>query len=222
MGLDMYLYRMPRHNNLSVRQIIATGEFISWKRDERAQGHTFEDWTGCSEDELPSEEDIKYLSQFYGEKFYAWDEDHKYPTNDIREFVGYWRKANAIHKWFVENVQDGEDDCDYHDEVTKELLEDLRDTCANVLNNAVMVNGKVKNGYHITENGEEPIWEDGKYVVNSDVCHEYLPTTSGFFFGSTDYDEWYIRDVQYTYEICCKLLAETDFDNQMIYYRSSW
>jgi hypothetical protein len=23
----------------------------------------------------------------------------------------YWRKANAIHNWFVKNVQDGEDDC---------------------------------------------------------------------------------------------------------------
>ncbi len=23
----------------------------------------------------------------------------------------YWRKANAIHKWFVDNVQEGEDDC---------------------------------------------------------------------------------------------------------------
>ncbi len=29
----------------------------------------------------------------------------------IQEEVAYWRKANAIHKWFVENVQDGQDDC---------------------------------------------------------------------------------------------------------------
>ncbi len=27
----------------------------------------------------------------------------------IREEVLYWRKANAIHQWFVENVQGGED-----------------------------------------------------------------------------------------------------------------
>jgi len=26
----------------------------------------------------------------------------------------YWRKANAIHKWFVDNVQEGEDDCKEH------------------------------------------------------------------------------------------------------------
>ena len=29
----------------------------------------------------------------------------------IEEEVGYWRKANHIHQWFVNNVQHGEDDC---------------------------------------------------------------------------------------------------------------
>jgi hypothetical protein len=29
----------------------------------------------------------------------------------ILEDAGYWRKANAIHQWFVENVQAGEADC---------------------------------------------------------------------------------------------------------------
>lgn len=37
----------------------------------------------------------------------------------------YWREANAIHKWFVDTVQDGKDDCgDYYvdTEQLKELL----------------------------------------------------------------------------------------------------
>jgi hypothetical protein len=29
----------------------------------------------------------------------------------VEEQIGYWRKANAIHKWFVDNVSDGEDNC---------------------------------------------------------------------------------------------------------------
>jgi len=29
----------------------------------------------------------------------------------VIEQVAYWRKANQIHHWFVENVQRGEDDC---------------------------------------------------------------------------------------------------------------
>jgi hypothetical protein len=36
------------------------------------------------------------------------------PTDKIVYIITeamYWRKANAIHKWFVDNVQDGEDDC---------------------------------------------------------------------------------------------------------------
>lgn len=38
----------------------------------------------------------------------------------------YWRKANAIHKWFVDNVQGGEDDCrSYY--VSREQLAELRD-----------------------------------------------------------------------------------------------
>jgi hypothetical protein len=36
----------------------------------------------------------------------------------------YWRKSNAIHKWFVTNVQDGNDDCNEYF-VPKEQLREL-------------------------------------------------------------------------------------------------
>lgn len=29
----------------------------------------------------------------------------------IQTTIGNWRKANAIHGWFVENIQSGKDDC---------------------------------------------------------------------------------------------------------------
>lgn len=41
---------------------------------------------------------------------------------------GYWRKANAIHAWFVDNVQKGVDDCGYY-ELTREDLEKLKGIC---------------------------------------------------------------------------------------------
>ena len=44
----------------------------------------------------------------------------------------YWRKANAIHGWIVENVQDGEDDCKEY-EVTIEQLQELVDACKRAL-----------------------------------------------------------------------------------------
>ncbi len=32
-------------------------------------------------------------------------------VKEITAEVMYWRKSNAIHKWFVDNVQGGVDDC---------------------------------------------------------------------------------------------------------------
>ena len=44
----------------------------------------------------------------------------------------YWRKANAIHKWFVDNVQEGVDDCRPY-EVSREKLKELVALCRKVL-----------------------------------------------------------------------------------------
>jgi hypothetical protein len=59
-------------------------------------------------------------------------------------------------------------------------------------------------------------------AMNSKIARELLPTQCGFFFGSTDYDEYYIEDVKYTIDIITKALETTDFKTQMIYYVSSW
>lgn len=51
---------------------------------------------------------------------------------DISFEAGYWRKANHIHKWFVDNVQDGEDECKpYY--VSRDALKKL-ELCMTVLN----------------------------------------------------------------------------------------
>lgn len=42
--------------------------------------------------------------------------------------LAYWRKANAIHGWFVKNVQQGVDDCGRY-YVDIDTLEKLRDAC---------------------------------------------------------------------------------------------
>lgn len=49
----------------------------------------------------------------------------------IVEQVGYWRKANQIHRWFVENIQKGKDDCgEYY--VSVEQLKELMFLCKSV------------------------------------------------------------------------------------------
>ena len=50
----------------------------------------------------------------------------------ISEDFMYWRKANAIHNWFIENVQNGRDDCKEY-WVSFEKLMELKDVCKKVL-----------------------------------------------------------------------------------------
>ena len=51
---------------------------------------------------------------------------------EIVETVHYWRKANQIHNWFVQNVQNGVDDCGTYF-VSTEDLRALRDLCEKVV-----------------------------------------------------------------------------------------
>jgi len=114
-------------------------------------------------------------------------------VTNIEENVGYWRKANQIHNWFVKNVQEGVDDCgDYY--VSEEQLQQLLNDCKAV-------------------------------KANKDLAETTLPTKVGFFFGGTDYDEYYMKEIEETIEIIEALMKEKG-DNELIngdiYYHSSW
>lgn len=53
---------------------------------------------------------------------------NKKKISEIIEQVGYWRKANAIHNWFVQHVQDGKDECQ-RSYVSAEQLLELKKLC---------------------------------------------------------------------------------------------
>lgn len=55
----------------------------------------------------------------------------------VTERIGYWRKANQIHNWFVENVQGGVDDCGRY-YVSLDQLKQLVNTCKEVLDDITL------------------------------------------------------------------------------------
>ena len=57
------------------------------------------------------------------------------PGDSTMEFE--WRKANALHRWFVEHIQGGDDDCGTYQVLPSELRE-LRDTLKQVINNRAL------------------------------------------------------------------------------------
>jgi hypothetical protein len=119
----------------------------------------------------------------------------------IFEDVGYLRKANQIHNFMVEQCQGGIDECQLT-KVSKAKLNKLMSLCQQAL--------ALKEVY----------LNDG--IVQGKPLEEILPTTSGFFFGGTEFNEWYFQDIEETIEIISKVLKETDFKTQTIFYRSSW
>jgi hypothetical protein len=52
--------------------------------------------------------------------------------------------------------------------------------------------------------------------------NDILPTTPGFFFGSTDYDEYYYQDTKDTIEFLEKEMDADGKFNGDYYYEASW
>jgi hypothetical protein len=109
--------------------------------------------------------------------------------NFISEEIAYWRKANAIHFWFVNNVQGGRDDCGEYD-LDNEKIATLVELCQKVLD-------------------------------NRDLAPKLLPTRSGFFFGSTEYDDYYFEDLQNTINMLTPYINDEAFSVSYLYH-SSW
>lgn len=59
--------------------------------------------------------------------------------NEISAEAMYWRKANAIHAWFVRECQEGVDNCQEY-WVTPEKLKELRDICREILKDTTKAN----------------------------------------------------------------------------------
>ena len=54
------------------------------------------------------------------------------------------------------------------------------------------------------------------------VANELLPTEEGFFFGNTDYDEWYFNDVREVADKFTEILDTFDFDENELVMSCWW
>lgn len=221
MGLDMYMSRVKKIDGMTLKEIYATADYIDWlKRPEKYKDNSPEQWNGCDEDKVRKDK-LDEVEANIKTRYSAWDTEKEYGHDGVSEGVAYWRKANAIHKWFVENTANGIDNCEPVI-VSKEQLEELLNRAKRVKATSRLISGKVNNGYHFVNGKEEPIVEDGKIIENPSVAIDLLPTTSGFFFGSTDYDQWYLEDIKSTIKQISAILDTTDWDNEYVTYEASW
>ena len=110
-----------------------------------------------------------------------------------RKELGYWRKANAVHKFFCKvNAQNLKQDNEYLESCQKVSvsivnLKELKKICTKVLEDI-------------------------------SLAPSLLPTCHGFFFGSSEYDEWYIEDLDTTISIIDSILSMENHEQLDIEY----
>lgn len=128
-------------------------------------------------------------------------EVNKYPVDKISTIsyeVAYWRKANQIHKWFVDNVQQGKDTCERY-YVGKDKVVELKNLCAELLKDK-----------------------------DKDKALKLLHPQDGFFFGATSEEddenfwEYYWGDLEDTVNQLEDALKFADKYGGTFYYQASW
>jgi hypothetical protein len=165
MGLDMYLY---------ASQSFYATKYLSCEQTDRQK-------QDC--------ENTKQVAEMMGGMEFLETGDSFFQPCKVRLQIAYWRKANQIHKYFVDQCARGKDECQ-DTYVEREQLEDLLNRCRTIL-------------------------EDHS------KAEELLPSQSGFFFGSTEYDDWYFKDLEDTVPILEKILKDAPEDWDFI-YQASW
>ena len=167
MGLDMYLSARKYINKINWDLI--DKNYDSENRYELATTHEYKNVV-----EAAGLSDVAKNNEIYGVS--------------VGVNVAYWRKVNAVHNWFVENVQQGEDNCEE---------------------------------YYVSQNKLKELLQVVKTaLITRDPS--LIPPQGGFFFGSTDIDEWYWSGLEYTRDELKRVISLDDFENLSFYYQSSW
>lgn len=141
-------------------------------------------WSG--EDDVKKVKSVARMMK--GNKFLM-NEEHGLQFAEIKLQIAYWRKANQIHKYFVDKCADGKDECQ-DTYVERDHLEDL-------------------------------LWRCETILKDRSRAEELLPSQSGFFFGGTEYDEWYFQDLENTIPVLKKILKDAP-KNWEFEYKASW
>ena len=134
----------------------------------------------------------------------------------IVEEVGYWRKFNALHYWFVDNCQNGVDDGGEH-YVSVNDLKELLDTLNQVKN--LLDKSKLVSKVLTDRVGKEITVEC--YECEDEV-RNILPPKDGFFFGGTEIDQYYKDSIDRSIDIIQELINESDKYSCEFHYHASW
>ena len=143
-----------------------------------------------------------------------------------RKELSYFGKVNFLVKFFNDKIVEycGGTILDGLDiPITKEWCEELLEKC----NKVVDKYNKLSTSYTPDTNGDNANLFESQEANDlfAKFASETLPTMAGFFYGSTDYDEWYLADVNDVIEhLKNDILPEFDKldDDECIVFNADW
>lgn len=234
MGLDMYMDVVRKHDNQKYN-IVVERDTEGWNdkfflQAPNGERHRVEAQFNKNKNVLDDDDAARDWDWIFTEPVYEHYNKSAYDVvgegNIVDNFYNndfYWRKFNALHYWMVNNYDGDEDDCEAHRLSNEKFLE---------------VYERLKKIVEIFPPEEE--WEtiEEKFGNSNEtytykepiITHELrekldalLPPHSGFFFGSTLYDDWYFGHVKRTLKMFEPIVEEVKKGNVVEFiYRASW
>lgn len=208
MGLDMYLYATkefdwsdPRADQILAAAKVSRSDLEAMKgeyQDDRSMYLGGWDFRKGSDEyaayhEIVSLLGLQDLVTASSPSIYVGEKDGRLY---LQITCAYWRKANSVHSWFVENCQDGVDECQESD-VHVEQLAQLRSLCVQALD----------------------AYNDG----DLEQAEEIMTPRQGFFFGAYDVDEWWAEDMKETISQIERVISQgIALGGVTFQYHSSW
>lgn len=146
-----------------------------------------------------------------------------------RKEVAYFRKVNLLIPFF----EYGENCSDLT--ITKDQVEDLIRVCGDVLVKEKDIRSRLNERKCAKQNvqqvkagwNEKNVQRIQKQIESIeqewiDYCQETLPNQKGFFFGSYEYDEWYIDKVQQVKKLFQEIIENVDWERQDLVMHCWW
>jgi hypothetical protein len=196
MGLDQYLYARRAIDDAGLRQAIvrATASVTRYDDEDSLYLPRWSHSTDAERGRTDAVLALAGLTPIIGKEsnsVYA-----AYDGSWVQVTACYWRKANAVHAWFVDHCQGGVDECQ-EAPVHPEQLAALLAACENAL--------------------------DAYRSGDLDKAMRAMEPRSGFFFGSTEIDQWWAAGMASTIsEIRRVINAAIAIGGVEFVYQSSW
>lgn len=192
MGLDMCLYRMKKSDFEKRKLFSEKQEEFGRKWNKLLRTLPYKD-NGWEVDEEKLDPELASDLELCRKENAELDAEK--PASWNAEEYHYWRKFNALHGYIVNTFADGVDECQ-----TIEIGKDGVAKIVSALKKTLRML-KSKKGFDADELPVKPV--------------------GGFFFGSTDIDDYYKSNVEDAIKVFSELY-ESLADDETVFYEASW